>query len=175
VCERSGLTHITKTAINTKRMRGATRCVRYVSRDLWLAYWESRARVSGLSCRDMPDTERAAWSADSIGAPGLSQIAGKATGRTRTSVPASRGAWRVADDGGFEDCHRRVVAVGLEEASAWTVERVVDGGRVPAAAALGGGNVIGVESVRDRGQAVAGCSLTPDPVDRVLGDGRGPA
>ena len=27
--------------------------------------------------------------------------------------------------------------------------------------------MVGVESVRDLGQAVAGCTLAPDPVDRV--------
>jgi len=40
---------------------------------------------------------------------------------------------------------------------------------------LCGGDAIGVESVRDRGQAVAGCSLAPDPLDRVRGHARRPA
>src|SRR5216683_2713958 len=56
-----------------------------------------------------------------------------------------------------------------------SVERVSDGRWVPAAAALGGGDAIGVESVRDRGQALAGCSLAPDSLDRVRGHGRGAA
>ena len=39
-------------------------------------------------------------------------------------------------------------------------------------AALGGRDVVGVESVGDRGQAVAGCSLAGDPLDRVGGHRR---
>src|SRR5438876_3628659 len=61
------------------------------------------------------------------------------------------------------------------KASACSVERVPDGRGVPAAAALGGGDAIGVQSVRDRGQAVAGFSLASDPLDRVRGHGRGAA
>lgn len=38
-------------------------------------------------------------------------------------------------------------------------------GRVPAAAALRGGDVVRVQSVRDRGQALSGFSLAPDPRD----------
>src|SRR5207245_9051610 len=56
-----------------------------------------------------------------------------------------------------------------------SVERVADGGWIPAAPALGGGDAIGVESVRDRGQALAGCPLAPDPLERVLGHLRRPA
>ncbi len=44
-------------------------------------------------------------------------------------------------------------------------ERVADG-RWIAATALGGGDPIGVQSVRDRGQAAAGRPLPPDPLDR---------
>ncbi len=61
------------------------------------------------------------------------------------------------------------------KASTCSAERVADGRWVAAAAALCGGDAIGVESVRDRGQAVAGCSLAPDPLDRVRGHARGPA
>src|SRR6266516_2600392 len=59
--------------------------------------------------------------------------------------------------------------------SACSVERVADGGWIPAAATLGGGDAIGVESIRDRGQALAGCPLAPDPLDRVRGHLRRPA
>src|SRR6266567_1002416 len=59
--------------------------------------------------------------------------------------------------------------------SACSLERVADGGWIPAAPALGGGYALGVESVRDRGQALAGCPLAPDPLDRVLGHLRRPA
>src|SRR6266516_8197031 len=59
--------------------------------------------------------------------------------------------------------------------SACSLERVADGGRIPAAPALGGGDAVGVESVRDRGQALAGCPFAPDPFDHVLGHLRWPA
>src|SRR6266516_5433166 len=59
--------------------------------------------------------------------------------------------------------------------SAFSLERVADGGWIPAAAALGGGDAIGVESVRDRGQALAGRPFAPDPLERVLGHLRRPA
>ena len=55
------------------------------------------------------------------------------------------------------------------KASLCALERVAHSGRVPAAAALRGGDAIRVESVRDRGEAGAGCSLAPDPLDRVPG------
>src|SRR6266566_6841068 len=58
--------------------------------------------------------------------------------------------------------------------SACSLERVADGGWIPLAPALGGGDAIGVESVRDRGQALAGCPLAPDPPERVLGHLRRP-
>jgi len=41
---------------------------------------------------------------------------------------------------------------------------VADRGWVPAAAALGGEDAIRVQSVRDRGQALAGFALAPRPV-----------
>src|SRR5437879_4699146 len=59
--------------------------------------------------------------------------------------------------------------------SVCSVEGVADGCWVPALAALGGGDAFVVEGVGDRGQAVAGRSLAPDPLDHVGGDGRGPA
>jgi hypothetical protein len=58
------------------------------------------------------------------------------------------------------------------KASACSVERVADGGGVPALAALGGGDAVGVESVRDRGQALAGVALAPDPLEHIGGDRR---
>src|SRR6266566_1230431 len=61
------------------------------------------------------------------------------------------------------------------ERSACSLERVADGGWIPAAPALGGGDAIGVESARDRGQALAGRPLAPDPLERVLGHLRRPA
>jgi hypothetical protein len=39
----------------------------------------------------------------------------------------------------------------------------------------GGGDAVGVESVRDRGQALAGCPFALDPLDRVGGRLRRPA
>jgi hypothetical protein len=42
-------------------------------------------------------------------------------------------------------------------------------------AAVGGGDVVVVESVGDRGQGLAGCSLASDPLDHVGGDGWRPA
>jgi hypothetical protein len=54
-----------------------------------------------------------------------------------------------------------------------SVECVADGCGVAAAAALGGGDAVGVGSVRGRGQAGARCVLASDSVDRVLGDGWG--
>ncbi len=59
--------------------------------------------------------------------------------------------------------------------SAWSVEGAADGCWVPLAAALGGGDAVVVEGIGDRGQAVAGRSLAPDPLDYVGGDGGGPA
>src|SRR6266516_6783264 len=59
--------------------------------------------------------------------------------------------------------------------SACSLERVADGGRIPAAPALGGGDAVGVESLRDRGQALAGCPFAPDPLEHVLGHLRWPA
>src|SRR5206468_5208068 len=58
------------------------------------------------------------------------------------------------------------------KASRCARERVADGGRVPAGAALCGGDAIGVQSVRDRGQALASCSLAPDALERVRGHRR---
>ena len=56
-----------------------------------------------------------------------------------------------------------------------SVQGVANGGWIPAAAALGGRDAIGVESVRDRGQAPAGRAFALDPLDQVGGDRRGPA
>ena len=40
---------------------------------------------------------------------------------------------------------------------------------------MGCGDAVGVQSVRDRGEALAGGSLVPDPLERVGGDRRRPA
>ena len=50
-----------------------------------------------------------------------------------------------------------------------SLEGVADGRGIPAPAALRGGDAVGVESVGDRGQALAGCSLGPDPLDHIGG------
>src|SRR6266516_3890572 len=59
--------------------------------------------------------------------------------------------------------------------STHSLEGVADGRWIPAAAALCSGDAIGVQSVRDRGQALPGGSLAPDPLARVRGHARGPA
>src|SRR5437016_5790055 len=47
----------------------------------------------------------------------------------------------------------------------FAVEQVADGGRVPAAAALAGGDAVCVEPVRDRRQALPAGALAPDPLE----------